>query len=112
MSMTSLLLLVAFRHRINEADISAGLARFEAIIEREVDEGEFRAALSRAVAAGDLLDPVRLPPGALQCYWHLELTPKGVNAVRALLHDQDRTADEVIGEGPAVPQRVFGRLDR
>ena len=97
MGMASLLLLVAFRHRIKEADIGAGFARFEAIIGRKIDEGEFRAALARAVAAGEALDPVRLPPGALQCHWHLELTPKGVSAVRTLLHGQDRTADELIG---------------
>ena len=95
MDLAALLLLVAFRHRIKEADIGAGLARFEEIIGHAVDEGEFRTALAHAVAAGELLDPVRLPPGALRCHWHLELTPKGVNAVRALLDDpllQDRAA--------------------
>jgi len=34
-----------------------------------------------AVAAGLLHDPVRLPPGALHCHWHLELTPRGRQAV-------------------------------
>ena len=111
MSMTALLLLVAFRHQIKEADIGAGLARFEAVIGRGVDEGEFRTALAGAVTAGNLLDPVRLPPGALQCHWHLELTPKGVNAVRTLLHDQGRTADELIGLEPPVRQGVFSRFD-
>ena len=98
MDLAALLLLVAFRHRIRETDIGAALARFEAIIGAGVDADEFSAALARAVAAGDLLDPVRLAPGALQCHWHLELTPKGVNAVRALLHGQDKTADELISE--------------
>lgn len=110
MTTITLLLLVAFRHRIREADIGAGLARFEAIVGRPVDEGEFRAALARAVAAGKVLDPVRLPPGALQCHWHLELTPEGVDAVRTLLHGQDRTADELIAQDLPVPQGVFGRL--
>ena len=110
MDLAALLMLVAFRHRIKEADIGAGIARFEAITGTSVDEGEFRAALARAVAAGDLLDPVRLPPGALQCHWHLELTPKGVGAVRALLHGQDKTADELIGERRPMPGDVLGRL--
>ncbi len=110
MDFDALLLLVAFRHRIREADIGAGLARFEAIIGRSVDEGECRGALARAVAAGDLLDPVRLPPGALQCHWHLELTPKGVSAVRAMLHGQNKTADELILEGSSTQSEVFGRL--
>jgi len=87
MDMTALLLLVAFRHRIKAANIGAGIAAFEMIIGRKVDEGEFRDALACAVAGGDLRDPVRLLPQSLQCYWHVELTPKGVNTVRALLRD-------------------------
>lgn len=95
MDMTALLLLVAFRHRIKEADIGAGIARFEAIIGHKVDEGEFRNALARAVARGDLLDPVRLLPGALQCHWHVELTPGGADTVRALLREHGRSADDL-----------------
>lgn len=96
LGLADLLLLVAFRRRVKEADIGAGLSCFERIIGRTMDEGEFRAALARAVADGDLRDPVRLPPGALQCHWHLELTPKGVSAVRALLRDRGASADELI----------------
>ena len=40
-----------------------------------------RAAVAEAVAEGVhrglLHDPVRLPPGALQCHWHLEPTARG-----------------------------------
>lgn len=89
MDLTALLLLVAFRHRIKETDIGAGIATFETIIGRKIDEGEFRGALARVVARGELYDPVRLPPGALQCHWHVELTPEGVNTVRTLLCDLD-----------------------
>jgi len=85
--MTALLLLVAFRHRIKEGDIGAGIATFETIIGRKIDESEFRDALARAVARGDLRDPVRLLPASLQCHWDVELTPQGVNTVRALLHN-------------------------
>ena len=35
------------------------------------------AAVQQAVAEGLAYEPVRLPPGALQCHWHLELTPHG-----------------------------------
>jgi hypothetical protein len=73
MDMAALLLLVAFRHRLKEADIGAGIAAFETIIGRKLDEGEFRDALARVVARGDLRDSVRLLPGSLQCNWHLEL---------------------------------------
>jgi hypothetical protein len=68
MDLTALLLLVAFRHRIKEADIGAGIATFETIVGHQIDEGEFRDALARAVAGGDLRDPVRLLPGSLQCH--------------------------------------------
>jgi hypothetical protein len=37
--------------------------------------------VQNAVAAGLLHDPVRLPPGALHCHWHLELTSRGQQAV-------------------------------
>jgi len=93
MDLDALLLLVAFRHRIREAELGAGLARFEAIVGRAVDEGAFRDVLARAVARGDLYDPVRLPPGALQCHWHLELTPRGVETAQALLSEQGRVQE-------------------
>jgi hypothetical protein len=38
------------------------------------------AAVQDAVAAGLAHEPVRLPPGALQCHWHLELSPRGQEA--------------------------------
>ncbi len=92
MDLTALLLLVAFRHRIKEADIGAGIAAFETIIGHKLDEGEFRDAFACAVARGDLRDPVRLLPGSLQCHWHVELTPQGANTVRTLLRDLDLPA--------------------
>ncbi|HXT78387.1 MAG TPA: hypothetical protein VN702_02385 [Acetobacteraceae bacterium] len=85
MNLADTLLVVSFRHRIREPDIYAGLARFGEILGHDVDEGEFRDAVSAAIAAGQIHDPVRLPPGALQCHWHLELTPKGVVKARTLL---------------------------
>ncbi len=50
--------------------------------------GASRAALAEAVAEGVrrglLHDPVRLPPGALQCHWHLEPTARGRAVLRRL----------------------------
>lgn len=51
MDLTALLLLVAFRHRIKEADIGAGIATFETIIGRKLDEGEFPGALAPSPGA-------------------------------------------------------------
>jgi hypothetical protein len=51
------------------------------VLAARLPAGLSRAALARmvqdAVAAGLCPDPVRLPPGALQCHWHLELSRKG-----------------------------------
>ena len=38
------------------------------------------AAVQEIVASGLAYEPVRLPPGALQCHWHLELSPRGQEA--------------------------------
>jgi hypothetical protein len=51
------------------------------ILATRLPPGLSRAVLAQmvrdAVAAGLCPDPVRLPPGALQCHWHLELSRKG-----------------------------------
>jgi hypothetical protein len=79
-----LLLLGAFRRRISEPDFAAGLDRFRAIVGRPIDEDDFRAAIARALKLGHIYDPVRIPAGALQCHWCLEVTPKGSEAAQAL----------------------------
>lgn len=38
------------------------------------------AEVQKIVADGLAYEPVRLPPGALQCHWHLELTARGQHA--------------------------------
>src|SRR5271166_1258297 len=96
MDLKLLLLLVAFRHRIRESDLGSGLWKFEEIIGRSVSVDDFRHTLAEALATGHVYDPVRLPPGALQCHWHLELTPKGASKIRALLQKRRVTADELI----------------
>ena len=78
------LLLVIFRQRITAPDSDAGLAHLSASADRDASVDEWRTAVSEALAAGYLHDPVRLPAGALQCHWHLELTAKGVEAAQRL----------------------------
>jgi hypothetical protein len=78
------LLRVAFRHPIREDDADSGISRLAAIAGGALTADEWRAVVAEAVAAGTLHDPVRLPAGALQCHWHLELTPAGVAAARRL----------------------------
>jgi hypothetical protein len=79
------LLLAAFHHRIVEPDLEAGLDCLGRIVGVDVTRDALRAAVVEALAAGLMHDPVRLPPGALQCHWHLELTPAGVAGVQQML---------------------------
>jgi hypothetical protein len=99
------LLLVAFRHQIEEPDRDSGLLLVAGIAGQGVDPNAVHAAVAAALADGYIRDPVQLPPGALQCHWHLELTPTGVEQVLALLRRHGKTADELLsGAGvPAVP---------
>jgi hypothetical protein len=80
-----LLLTTAFRNVINEPNIEAGFQRFSALTDNGVDFAAFSDALAACLRDGLIREPVRLPEGALQCHWHLELTPKGVAAARAAL---------------------------
>ncbi len=80
----SLLLTTALRHRIAEPNIEAGFQRFEAVAEQSVDYLAFCDAVADCLRQHLIHEPIRLPEGALQCHWHLELTPKGVEAARQL----------------------------
>ncbi len=89
MDATGLLLITAFRHRISEPNIEAGFARFRQLAQKDIDYQAFGDAVAACLRDGLILEPIRLPEGALQCHWHLELTPKGVAAARALIDTND-----------------------
>lgn len=82
MDARALLLATAFRHVINEPNIELGYERFAELTVGTVDEGAFREAVAACLRDGLIREPIRLPEGSLQCHWHLELTPKGVEAAR------------------------------
>jgi hypothetical protein len=82
MDATALLLATAFRHSIDEPNIEAGFARFSALVGQIVGYELFCDAVAECLRGGLIREPIRLPEGALQCHWHLELTPKGVATVR------------------------------
>lgn len=84
MDLDTLLLTVAARHRIEDTDPGAALRRFEAVVGHTVDATAFAEAVARAVAAGELHDPVRIPDGALQCRWRLEIAPAGAARLAAM----------------------------
>jgi hypothetical protein len=87
MDAKSLLLATAFRHVISEPNIEAGFERFCAITQIGGDFDGFRDAVAACVREGLIREPIRLPEGALQCHWHLELTPAGVTAARKILRN-------------------------
>ena len=78
------LLTVSYRHVINEPNIEAGYRRFASLTGGSVTLEDFYAAVAFCLREGLIREPVRLPEGALQCHWHLELTPEGVTAAKAL----------------------------
>ncbi len=80
-----LLLSTALRNVINEPNIEAGFQRFAALTRDAIDFGTFSEVMAACLRDGLIREPIRLPEGALQCHWHLELTPKGVSAARAAL---------------------------
>ena len=91
-----ILLLIAFRHSITEPNVEAGFEQVQAIAGRKLDPSAFYGALVLCLSDGLIREPVRLPEGSLQCHWHLELTPNGVEAVRALLRERAMTADQLL----------------
>lgn len=85
MDVRSILLVTAFRHVISEPNIEAGYERFRAINGDAINYAAFCDAVAGCVREGLIREPVRLPEGALQCHWHLELAPKGMEAARTAL---------------------------
>ena len=87
-----LLLATAFRHPISEPNVEAGFERFQALSGGAIDYGAFRDAVDACLRDDLLYEPVRLPEGALQCHWRLELTPRGVNVARSGLQGRPETS--------------------
>jgi hypothetical protein len=85
MDALALLLTTAFRHQIKEPNAEAGFERFSELTCGALHDLGFHEAVACAVREGLIREPIRLPEGALQCHWCLELTPKGIAAARAAL---------------------------
>jgi hypothetical protein len=88
MDTQSRLLITAFRHRISEPNIEAGFERFIALTGETVSYDAFCEAVAASLREGLVREPIRLPEGALQCHWHLELTPSGVAGARQILSNK------------------------
>lgn len=82
MDARTLLLTTALRHRISEPNIELGFERFLTISQEDISFQKFCEAVAECLRDGLIREPIRLPEGALQCHWHLELTPQGVQVAR------------------------------
>jgi hypothetical protein len=88
MEIRDLMLVTAFRNRINEPNVDAGFEQFAALTGHTVTYDAFCNAVAECLRDRLIREPIRLPEGALQCHWHLELTPAGVAAARQVLSNQ------------------------
>ncbi len=65
--------LAAARAGLRAETAEEGFAAIREQTRTAFSDAELAATVADAVAERDILDPVRLMPGALQCHWRLEL---------------------------------------
>jgi len=75
----------AWRGAVTAESAEAGFARIREITGSTLSDEKLAAAIAACLARKEIFEPVRLPEGALQCHWTLELTPAGVAAARTLI---------------------------
>ena len=81
----SALLTTAFHNIISAPTIEAGYDHFRSISGIAATFQEFCDAVVDCLREGLIHEPIRLPEGALQCHWHLELTPDGIEIARSIV---------------------------
>ena len=85
MDARSQLLITAYRHSINEPNAEIAYQLFQTLVPQSIDYTSFCDTVSDLLRERLIYEPVRLPEGALQCHWRMQLTPAGASAARALL---------------------------
>lgn len=86
------LLRSGFQHRIVAPNVEAGFEHFARLSGGTLSEADFHSAIADFQDRGLIRDPIRLLEGTLQCHWHFELTPAGIEAAR-------RTIDSTRSKG-------------
>ena len=71
---------------VNVDSVEIGLDVLTDRLGTDLSRATLADAVAQGVRRGLLHDPVRLPPGALQCHWHLEPTARGRAVLRRLGH--------------------------
>jgi hypothetical protein len=92
MEACSALLTVALHHSIREPNIDAGFERFSALTNQPIEYGAFCEVVAACLRERLIREPIRLPEGALQCHWQLELTSDGVSQARRLVGGQHNSS--------------------
>ena len=100
MNAFDLLLVTAFRHVIHEPNAEAACERFLALTGTVFAGVAFHDAVARALRDGLIREPIRLAEGALQCHWHLELTPAGIAAARGIEISPGTSGDYCVVTAP------------
>jgi hypothetical protein len=103
-ALTGAILRVALRRGVTAPDADAGIAALAEAARCAAAPEHWHTAVAKALHDGLLYDPVRLPAGALQCHWRLELTPAGVEAARRLPVEQ--IAADAAGDGACDCQQA------
>jgi len=85
MNAREIVLFSAWKGAVTADNAEDGFARVRAITGSTMSNAEIADAVADCLRRRLIREPVRLPEGALQCHWTLELTPAGVDAVREIL---------------------------
>jgi len=75
----------AWKGAVTADNAEDGFARIRAITGSAMSNAEIADAVADCLRRRLIREPVRLPEGALQCHWTLELTQAGADAVREIL---------------------------
>jgi len=82
------ILAAAWHGALRADNAEDGYDRIRAATGAGYDNAALAEAVAVCLARGLIREPVRLPEGALQCHWVLELTQAGVAAARARMPAQ------------------------
>ncbi|MBX5455185.1 MAG: hypothetical protein K6U10_14780 [Acidobacteriia bacterium] len=96
LSAAEALLLMAYQHAPTAPNAEEGVQELRRLLCDRFDADALHAAIADCLRRGEIRDPVRLPPGALQCHWHLQLSPKGVETVHRLLTERHAGAEQLL----------------
>lgn len=85
MAAEATILRAAWKGAVTADNAEDGFARIRVLTGSALDNAALAGAVADCLRRKLIREPVRLPEGALQCHWTLELTPDGVTAARDIM---------------------------